>query len=221
MRVSFTIGVYQQRRPTDEQWTALIPEAYNAVITGQGEVRLRERMIEQLRGVLRGAAPIDQDLFQFPIGTELVRLPVDAKTDKARVHGQLPLIIEPRWVDSDRQHLFVYHPLHRDHWFVSEDRAQISELVNTYVRHYWPEIEEDEVEGITSNGKDRLFTIAFTTEPKSLLDQLPSRKKDERMAAFASRGDRVLSDLAVDETQRTSAGTLRLGVPRSPYRERL
>src|SRR5262249_5261004 len=144
MRVSFTIGIYQARRATDEAWTALIPSAYSAVITGQGEVRLRERMIERLRDVLRSAPPIDQDLFQFPIGTELVRLAVDAKTDNARVHGDVPLIIEPRWVDADHQQLLVYHPLHRDHWFVATERAQIPDLINTYVRHYWNDIDEDD-----------------------------------------------------------------------------
>ena len=43
----------------------------------------------------------------------------------------------------------------------------------------------------------------------SLLDMLPSRKKDNRAGAAAPRPDRVLHQLAVDETQRMAQGTLR------------
>ncbi|HEV7558474.1 MAG TPA: AAA family ATPase, partial [Kofleriaceae bacterium] len=220
MKVSFTIGVYQARRASDEQWTALVPHGFASVITGQGEVRLRERMIDRLRDVMRRAAPAEQDLFQLALGTELVRIPIDTKLDTTRAHGNIPLIVEPRWIDDDHQRLVVYHPLRRDHWFIAKDHTEIADLANIFVRQFWADLDADDVAALLTTGKDSLTRVAFSTEPRTLLDQLPSRSKDTRNLAVGGGYERVLSDLGVDETQRASASTTR-PVPRQPYRDRL
>ncbi|HEU4614683.1 MAG TPA: AAA family ATPase, partial [Kofleriaceae bacterium] len=222
MTVQFTVGIYQ-KRDGEEEWTALVPARYGAYISGSGDARMRERMIQRLRENLRHALPIHQELFQLPLGTELVRVPIDVKTKAGNIHGQLPLIVEPRWVSDTEQRLFVYHPSRRDMWFITEDRGELPALALALAREYWSDVEdEDEIEDLLSNGKDRMFTLAFSADPMSLIDLLPSRTKDKRAAAAAPRSDRVLQELAVDETQRVASGNLRLGgVPRSPYRERL
>ncbi len=221
MRIHFTVGVFCEKRDGNDEWTALVPPRYAAYLEGTAEARLRERMIEKLRDSLRKARPADQELFQLPLATELVHIPIDVKTRGGNVHGQLPLIVEPRWTSDTDQQLFCYHPLQRQMWFVTRDRADLPALALALARHHWSDVEdEDALDELLSNGKDRLITIAFSAEPLSLLDQLPSRKKDGRAAA-PPRADRVLYELGVDETQRTATGTLRLGVPRSPYRERL
>ena len=222
MRIDFTVGIYQAKREGgEEQWTALTPVRHTAYITGTGEVRLRERMIERLRDVLRRATPRDQELFQLPLGTELVRLPLDLKLDSGRMTGTVPFIVEPRWVGPDRQRLFAYHPEQRTEWFVADDRAELETLAPVFLRQHWKSLDADDVKALMSNGRDRLTQLAFSAEPLSLLDQLPSRKKDARTAASAARTENVLGDLAVDETQRIAGGSVRIGVPRSPYRERL
>jgi ATP-dependent Clp protease ATP-binding subunit ClpA/ATP-dependent Clp protease ATP-binding subunit ClpC len=181
-----------------------------------------ERMIERVREALRRAAPAEQEAFQLPVGTELVRMYIDVKAKGGSINGHIPLVVEPRWVSDTQQRLFVYHPVRRDMWFVTDDRAEIPALAIALARHHWSDIEDTgDLDEVMSNGKERLVTIAFSAEPLSLLDMLPSRKKDPRAGAAAPRQDRVLYQLAVDETQRMAAGTLRLGVPRSPYRERL
>ena len=96
MRIDLTVGVYMSRSDGEEHWKALTPAAYPAAVSGQGEVRLRERMIDRLRVVLRTAPPLTHELVQLPVGTELVRVPVDYKTDTGRIHGAAPLIVEPR-----------------------------------------------------------------------------------------------------------------------------
>ena len=63
-------------------------------------------------------------------------------------------------------------------------------------RDHWTDLEdEDDIEDLLSNGKDRLVPIAFSAEPMSLLDLLPSRKKDNRAgrgcAAPGSRAARA------------------------------
>jgi len=220
MRVSFTVGVYA-RKEGEEAWTALVPSRYAVTITGANESWLRDRVIGQLRHHLRSASMTEQDLFQLPIATELVRMPIDVKAKAGTIHGHLPLIVEPRWVSDEEQRFFVYHPTRRDMWFVTDQREEIPALALALAREHFTDVEdEEEIEERLSNGKDRLFTLAFSCEPLSLLDLVPSRKKDNRTGA-TPRPQFVLTDLGVDETNRIATGNLRLGVPRSPYRERL
>src|SRR5262249_55697204 len=155
---------------SEERWTALTPTRHHAYITGQGEVRLRERMIDKLRDVLRRSSPRDQELFQLPLGTELVRLPVDLKVEKGRIHGVIPLIVQPRWTNDEHQRLFVYHPLRHIDWFVAENRDDLASLVPVFFRQAWKDFDEEDVEYLLSNGKDRLTQLAFSAEPQSLLD---------------------------------------------------
>jgi ATP-dependent Clp protease ATP-binding subunit ClpC len=219
--IEFRVGVYQRRREGEEEWTALTPFGLPAFVSGQGEVKLRERIIERLRDVLRKARPDQQDLFQLPLGTELVRISVDVKLENGKLHGLVPFVLEPRWTGEDKQTLLVYHPLYREHWFTVASRDDLETTIPTFLRHHFADAHEDDLEEMGTDGKDRLVPIAFSAEPHSLLDMLPSRKKDTRAAATAARTERVLQDLGTDETRHASGGNIRLGVPRSPYRERL
>jgi ATP-dependent Clp protease ATP-binding subunit ClpA/ATP-dependent Clp protease ATP-binding subunit ClpC len=226
--IDFTVGVYVRRLGTGDQWVALAPVGYVAYEWGDSEPKLRERTIDKLRQNLRRAPPAIQELFQLPLGTELVRVPIDVKTTDGRIHGNVPLIVEPRWSSEHGQHFVAYHPLHRELWFACDDRADLELLANLAARAAWSERakneddDDDDDEVALSDGKDRLVQIAFSCEPQSLIDTLPSKQKDPRQAAASTRSQRVLHELGVDETHARAQGTaLPLGVPRSPYRERL
>ncbi|MBA3395379.1 MAG: ATP-dependent Clp protease ATP-binding subunit [Deltaproteobacteria bacterium] len=220
--IHFTVGIYATNAASEEsQWTGLTPVTFFAHAHGESEVKLRERMIERLRDLLRHAMPHQQELFQMPLGTELVRLSLDLKLEDGRVHGAVPLIVEPRWTSEHRQQLFVYHPRRRHEWFLAETRDDIPAIATAFFRHHWRDFKTTAMPYYLSNGKDRLTSVAFSCEPMSLLDRLPSRKKDARATASTPRADRVLAGLGVDETQRTASAAVALGVPRSPYRERL
>ncbi|HEY4181615.1 MAG TPA: AAA family ATPase, partial [Kofleriaceae bacterium] len=219
--IDFTVGVYQARKEGEEHWTALIPQPFEAFISGQGEPKLRERMIDRLRNVLRTSTPAQQELFQLPVGTELVRISVDVKLTHGRVHGQFPLVVEPRWTAANTQQLVCFHPTRREAWFIVTERDEIPALLPVYIRHQFEDAAEDLLEELVSDGKDRLAPISFSAEPLSLFDMLPSRKKDNRQGASAQRSDAVLRDLAVDETRSIATSEVSLGTHRSPYRERL
>src|SRR5207253_8251190 len=142
----------------------------------------------------RRAPPSHQELFQLAIGSELVRMPIDVKSKAGNLHGHMPLIVEPRWTSDSEQRYFVYHPTRRDMWFVTETRDDIPPLALALARHHWSDIDdEDDVEPLLTNGKERLVTVAFSAEAMSLLDMLPSRKK-QPAGAGAPRADRVLRD---------------------------
>jgi ATP-dependent Clp protease ATP-binding subunit ClpA/ATP-dependent Clp protease ATP-binding subunit ClpC len=225
VRVDFTVGVYEVRGQSDAQdtWIALGPDGHMIHVVGQGETRLRERMLDRLRDKLRDVKPELQELFQLPLGTELVRVPIDVKTNEGRVQGTIPLIVEPRWTGPSRQRLIAYHPRRRDTWFLldAEDRGELQAYAQAVVREKWKNLDEDSAEWLLTTGRDRLVQLAFSCEPMTLLDTLPSRKKDHRTGASAGRPQNVLRQIAFDETLRASNGTLPRGVPRSPYRERL
>jgi len=221
VRIDLTVGVYLSRGDGEEHWKALTPAAYPAAVSGQGEVRLRERMIDRLRVVLRTAPPLTHELFQLPVGTELLRVPIDYKTDTGRIHGAAPMIVEPRWVSEHTQKLVAYHPYSTRAWLVADTHEDVMELAPKVLQQAWADFDDEDVEELLSDGKDRLIPIAFSTEAHSLLDMLPSRKKDPRAGAAPPRPENVLQQLGVDETRWLSAGSIKLGVPRSPYRERL
>ncbi len=221
MRVDFSVGVYEAKGTTDGQdtWIALGPTLLYVV--GAGEARLRERMLDRLRETLRGTKPELQELFQLPLGTELARVQIDVKTAEGRVQGTIPLIVEPRWTSPTTQRLVAYHPRRRDTWFTCDDQSELQPLAQAIVRERWKTITEDNADYLLTTGRDRLLTLAFSCEPMTLLDTLPSRKKDPRAGAAAARPQNVLRQIGLDETLRASNKTLPLGVPRSPYRERL
>ncbi len=73
-KTTFTIGLYIQRSGTDQTWTALVPEAHAATVTGSNEVRLREMMVERLRDQLRTAHPSTHERFHLHPGTRLERV---------------------------------------------------------------------------------------------------------------------------------------------------
>ena len=221
MRVDFSVGVYEAKGNADGQdtWIALAPTLL--FVVGSGEARLRERMLDRLRETLRGVKPELQELFQIPLGAELARVQIDVKTAEGRVQGTIPLIVEPRWTSRTTQRLVAYHPRRRDTWFICDDRSELQPLAQAVVRERWKSITEDNADYLLTTGRDRLFTLAFSCEPMTLLDTLPSRKKDPRSGAAAARVQNVLRQIGLDETLRASNKTLPLGVPRSPYRERL
>jgi hypothetical protein len=218
VKINFTVGVYQAKKEGQEEWTALTPQHHYAYVQGQGEVRLRERMVERLRAVLRAATPREQELFQMPLGTELVRLPLDLKLEGGRVTGKVPLVVEPRWTSDRQQQLFVYHPERRTEWFLAEDRNDVETLAPVFLRQFWKSLDEGvegpAVERQGSPAGDRVLDGAAVTARPAAVPQ-----EDTRAAAFAPRPEQVLQQLALDETHR-AVQALR-SVPRSPYRERL
>ena len=94
-------------------------------------------------------------------------------------------------------------------WFITDDRDEHPALAHALVARPLGRRRgrRRPRRRCSSNGKDRLVTLAFSAEPLSLLDMLPSRKKDNRAAASAPRPDRVLHELG----DRRDASARRVG----------
>ncbi|HTJ47362.1 MAG TPA: AAA family ATPase [Kofleriaceae bacterium] len=228
MKTSFTVGVYITRAGADEFWTALLPPPYAAYARGPSEARLRTDLVDRLRKLLDRADPADHELFHLHAGTRLLRVHVDVGArgpdgEPRRISGTFPFVLEPRWLDAERQALFCWHPLHRDDWFVADDAAQVVELAGHFARKAWESLERATIDHMKSTGKERLGTVSFRAQGKTLLDKLPKKETARQRAAIGRRrtDERVLESLGVDQTARAVDGTLRTGVPREPYRTKL
>ena len=177
-------------------------------------------MVDQPARAAAGArGPSTQELFHLPVGTELARRP-STQADKGRVQGVLPL---DRRAALDRRHpaaLVRVPPEPQGPWFLADDLTDLPRSSPQRVRESWDEIDEDDagradVDRQGSADHDRVHRPS-----RCRSRSLPSRKRDTRPPRRAQL-DRVLNVSA--STRRTSARSAdaRIGVPRSPYRERL
>ena len=189
------VGVFQERRDGEDAWTALVPARHAASVSGTGDARLTRPDDRSPARAAQARPAADQELFQLPLGTELARVPVESAPTWRQIHGHVPLIVEPRWVSERASVYFCYHPTHRDQWFIAHDRTDIPVLAQALVRPSLGRLDDDdEIEQLLSSGKDRLLSIAFSAEPRSLLDLLPSHKQGQSRARVrAPAPDRVLA----------------------------
>ena len=185
---------------------------------------MRERMIERLRDVVKRARPVDQELFQFPLGTELVRIQVDLRAETGKVHGQVPLDRRAAVDQRARSALLLLPPaaprpvVRRARTATTSRSSRRRSCAITGPRS----TTRTRSKRCSSNGKERIVD-ARVLRRAAVAARPPAVAQEGRTAPAPStpRHDRILQQLGVDETQRASAGQLRLGVPRSPYRERL
>ena len=226
MRVSFTVGIFARRDGAEQTWWALTPPAHAVSASGVNETRLRENLVDRLRAELRTAPPHLHERFQLLPGTRLEKVLIDVSTrpDAAgktrRIAGTFPLVCVPRWLDGEHQRFVCFHPLAPAHWFAATTIAEVAELAPHFARVAWAEIDDGDLTEMATTGKERLTTVSFAADPKSLLDELRAGPGKQR--AGASRGhEPVLAKLGVDLTALAVNGTLPMGVPREPYRSQL
>ncbi len=224
MKVSFTVGIFAERDGAEQTWTALVPAAHAINISGANETRLRETIVDRLRAELRKAPPHLHERFHLHAGTRLERVSIDVSTRPdaggRRISGTFPLVCVPRWLDGEQQRLICFHPSLPDRWFAAADIAEVAELAPHFARVGWADVDASDLDDMKATGKERLTTVTFSAEPKSLLDEL--RDKPGKQRAGASRGfEQILGKLGVDLTALAVNGTLAMGVPREPYRAQL
>jgi ATP-dependent Clp protease ATP-binding subunit ClpC len=223
VKVSFNVGVFMERIGSDQRWTALVPPAHAVEVTGANEVKLRENLVDRLRGELGKAHPAIHEQFHLHAGTRLERVHVDvaAKLDgpTKRISGTFPIVCVPRWFDDETQRLVCFHPKHPSRWFAADDAAQVAELAPHFARHAWSDL-VDGIDAMKATGKERLGMVSFTAEPKSLLEDV--KEKEGRQRASGSKShERVLARLGVDLTAQAVNKSLAMGVPREPYRSQI
>ncbi len=234
MSRSFTISVYKRKRDASVSLTSIGVGA--ASTTRAGSLRkVEEQIAGDLRKAVQASSPAELQRFDLRRGTRLERVHLEITlkgADKRKLSGLCPIIVEPRYVGEDRTLLVAYHPARQLEWFPTLPYEPLAERAAAYFSQTWAALDDDDIRALFTDGRDSLAVVSFDATPKSLLDQLPERKKgvwddletDPSRAKKKPTGElKVLPKIAVDVTVSLSgrARDLGLGLPRSPYREEL
>jgi ATP-dependent Clp protease ATP-binding subunit ClpC len=235
--MNVTVPIYQTRTGSLFEWTTVGLGPHTRARSGFGQLKVQQGMTDDLRKLIAERAPSELPWFQLVRGTRLERVRVELTLRGAgkrrKVSGLCPLIVEPRWASEERRVQIAYHPSRQDEWLMLREDEPLDQQIALYFQKTWADLDDDLIEPLWSNGKDLLKVISFSAKPKTLIDQLPDRKKgvwddlqiDPAKAGgkknTEQRGYRLLSKLGANLTGRAIEGGLRPGLPRSPYRERL
>jgi ATP-dependent Clp protease ATP-binding subunit ClpA/ATP-dependent Clp protease ATP-binding subunit ClpC len=234
MTASFSVPVYQKRLGTAVELVTLGLGPSTQTAYGQGIPKAEENLRNALKSLAKAMRPAELARLDLKRGTRLERVPVDFNlkdSRRRRVAGLCPLIIEPRQVGYSRTMEICYHPFHQDKWFPNHAYESLSTTAAAYFSAAWQELPDAALGKLWSNTKDSLKIISFSVNERTLLAELPNRKKGiwddlEADPLKSEKKDRtamsVLPSLGTDLTPpMTSIEADTLGMPRSPYREQL
>jgi len=235
--MNFTVPVYQTTVENRIRWTTIGLGPATLSETGRSAAKIRQVLIDALKRKIEALEPRELEWFEMSRGLRLVRLRLEltlqgessANPGRRKKGGLFPLILEPRRAVPKDPLILAYHPDRQPEWFPFDDDRPLEDQAATYFSKVWGHLDDDAVERLATEGHDRLKSIAFSANPKSVLDRLPDRKKDlwddlscEPRQKKKRRGElKALRDVGFDLTLAAADGTLHSGIPRSPYREEL
>ena len=239
--MNFTLAVYQRRDASGGlRWTTIGLGPHTRTREGRGSVKIQQKLVEDLRGLMAKLPVRELAAFQLPRGLRLerVQLELDFKRVRSgseipRLSGVFPLILEPRWRTRTESLMLAYHPARQGEWFAVDSHSSLEEQARTFFTHAWARLELQELEELRSNRKDSLKAISFEAPSRSLLDMLGKKKGpwadlepgdrpgQEKKRKKPAGGTQVLHALGTNLTLQAAEGTLAAGMPRAPYREQL
>ncbi len=224
--MELTVAIYERRRGGMVYWWTLGLGELNRSRYGKSAVKLRQRLIGDLRKALQGVEASRLEALQLPVGIELQRPRLELSLratagGRRRRSGRFPLVVAPRAASPGRRLRIAYHPLRQEAWFPLSGVASLEEQATLFYQHQWRDLDDDALSGLESSRRDGLRFLTFNARTCTLLDTL---RRDDSPAPATAGGPRArfaLDDVGVNESQRVADGRLPLGRPRAPYRERL
>jgi ATP-dependent Clp protease ATP-binding subunit ClpC len=242
--MNFTVAVYQRHKGRRQRWITLGLGEHTRRADGTNALKIQQDLVNGLKQLVAKLEPAELERFQMTRGLQIARVRLELTlrggAGRRKAAGLYPLLLEPRWANARREILAAYHPERQDEWFpvgtagaTREPDPALEEQAAAYFGQVWAELDEEELQALQSDGKDRLQAVSFTARPKSLLDKLPRKQGlwDDLKASPLKRGKRegktrrgslrVLPKIGVNLTMQAVDGSLPLGMPRSPYREQL
>ncbi|RLB54983.1 MAG: hypothetical protein DRJ42_07550 [Deltaproteobacteria bacterium] len=239
--MNFSVAIYETRNDRGLLWRTVGLGPHDTVVTGRSDVRLQKSLADGLKAVLHALDPAEQHWFAVPQGVRLERVHLELSLGgrggggkRQTVTGRFPLVLVPHWVRDGVRRTRYFHParpqdwawLHPDHPLADQARALFSAR--------WSGLDPDALEALGTDGKDSIRRVAFSAEPRTLLDGLedkpgvwddldvdPLRRKDHKKGKAKRRGLTVLPTLATDMTAQLLERAVDLGVRRQPYAARM
>ncbi len=225
--MELTVAIYERRRAGVLSWNTLGLGDLTRSRRGKSAVKLRQRLIGDLRKSLREVDASRLVALQLPVGMALERPRLELvlrapRGGRRRRSGRFPLVVAPYVAAPGHRLRVAYHPLRQDAWFPVGGEATLEEQAALFFQQEWGDLDDDDLRGLEAGRRDRLRFLAFNVRTRTLLDS--SRRDDEADAQALAGGGRshfALDDVGINESERVADGRSLLGRPRSPYRERL
>ncbi|WP_437677372.1 AAA family ATPase [Sorangium sp. So ce131] len=229
----FTIPLFERRSSSGVECVTLGLGPSTRSRQGRHPDRVQRLLIEELRPIFEKARPTQLARFEMPRGIRLEKVRLElalsgaTPADRRKVSGLCPVVLEPRWASEHERIVFAYHPARQGEAAPVREDLPLDEQLRALFQAAWAGLDDEEIEGLWSRGKERLTALSFSCTPRSALADLPGDDAGDASGADPAfrwkkrRGLKVLPNLGVSLTQRAAQGGLDAGVPRSPQREQL
>ncbi|MEZ4221671.1 MAG: AAA family ATPase [Polyangiaceae bacterium] len=218
------VALYQEQRGDVTQVTPLSFGLFEWRSVSRDAGKAREHALERLRRELPKLEPQVLQRLAEPLSRRLVRVHAEFKVrledDKRHVAGWFPLVVEVRNAGEGRELHLAYHPARPALWLELDPRQELEAQAEPLLRRALES--QESVDAFRSDGREKLRTLRFNVEPKSLLSSLKSKDRNQVVAdaGMSGRVDELLR-VAVNKTARAAEGRLHLGVARERPRRRL
>ena len=229
--MNFTLALFERR----------VAGVFECITLGLGPKSRRERgrnaqkihhdLKTSLARDLRAAKAHEVRRYRLAKGLRLERVRLELTfaggAGKRKVSGVFPVILEPHWASAEARVVVAYHPARQVESIPVDADKPLDEQLRPFFAKAWAELDDDEVRELTSRGRERLDVLSFSTDTRSLLDELPDDGDADRVSVGGGskkrRGKalRVLPQIASDLSDRAARGDLPGGAPRSPQRDEL
>ncbi len=223
--MEFTVAVYERRQRASFHWWTLGLGDFNRRRSGRHPGKLRRQLAGDLQKALAKARPAELERCQLPSGIELRHQTLELRLGHGRRRsGRFPIVLAP-WPTTRRERLVAaYHPLRQEAWFPYDEDQPLDKQASAFFQQRWRHLDDSQLERLARVKRERLRLIRFNAYPRTLLDQLPRRKKPKKLAIGGARRRRgrltLLPEIGVDET-RAAADEPPAGRSRPPYGELL
>ena len=147
---------------------------------GKNPRKAEAKLIEDLQKLLRKTPA--QRLAQFePVrGTQLVRVRLQLNlvgaSERRKIAGRYPFVLEPRWTTATAKCMFAYHPDRQTEVLAVLPDQPLEPQLRVYFQHAWAELDEDALYALESKGKECIHLLSFTCTPRSVMEELPENQ---------------------------------------------
>ena len=224
----FTIAVFERRAAGRFECVTLGLGPMTRQHEGKNLHKVEQKIADDLRKEISKAGARDLARLSMARGMRVERvrleLTLQGKGERRKVSGVFPIVIEPRWASPDERVSFAYHPLRQGDAVVVRPDLPLEEQIRARLSRAFADLDDEQLEALPSRGRERISALSFSGDTRSLLDELRDLKDDrddDRPRPRKRRSMKVLPKLGDNLAERAARGDLDIGVPRSPYRERL
>jgi ATP-dependent Clp protease ATP-binding subunit ClpA/ATP-dependent Clp protease ATP-binding subunit ClpC len=172
--------VYQRKSGSAVHLTTLGVGPLTRSCSGAGVRKADEKLLNELKKAVASASPADLAHLDLKRGMRLhrVRLELTLKdAGRRKVSGIYPIVVEPRHAGGERRIHLAYHPERQHEWFPADPYEPLSERAAIYFAGVWSGLTDEALRALVTDGKDSLRIVAFSAYTRTLLDELPDRKR--------------------------------------------